>query len=394
VGINGLKSTILAAAMVVATAACSVAIIGARAEEKSTSHVKIELWHGHFNRSGGAFHDWDKSKEQMVPGLCARCHGATSLPEYLKEGKTAATALVKNAFACTNCHADMVTYERHAVTSVKFASGASVDSGNSDNNLCMTCHQGRESTASVTKAIAGKDPDKPDPALGFIHVHYLPAGATQYGTQVKIAYEYPGKAYAGRFAHVASVSGCVGCHEAHTGEVRIDRCGGCHDGVATIADVANIRMTSNGDFDGNGKEEGIGKEIANLQRELYAAIQTYAINVGGTPIAFTKAAYPYWHADKNGNGRIDPEEVEPANKYPAYTPRLMQAVYNYTFVLREPGAAYHNGRYALQVLYDSLESLAASGKAGVDMKGKTRPDIVASPACAEAKQGGPAGSSC
>ena len=67
-------------------------------------------------------------------------------------------------------------------------------------------------------------------------------------------------------------------------------------------------------------------------------------NAGGTPIAFTKAAYPYWHADTNGNGRIDPEEVKSAeNKYPAYTPRLLQAVYNYTFALRDGGAAYHNG---------------------------------------------------
>ena len=72
-------------------------------------------------------------------------------------------------------------------------------------------------------------------------------------------------------------------------------------------------------------------------------------------------------------GRIDPEEVKPSNKYPAYTPRLLQAVYNYTFALRDPGAAYHNGPYVIQLLYDSLESLAASGKAGVDMKGKVRP---------------------
>jgi hypothetical protein len=39
----------------------------------------------------------------------------------------------------------------------------------------------------------------------------------------------------------------------------------------------------------------------------------------------------------------------------------------------DPGAAYHNGRYAGQLLYDSLDSLAASGNAGVDMRGKERP---------------------
>jgi hypothetical protein len=51
----------------------------------------------------------------------------------------------------------------------------------------------------------------------------------------------------------------------------------------------------------------------------------------------------------------------------------LQAVYNYTYALRDPGAAYHNGRSTLQLLYDSLESLAASGKAGAEMRGKVRP---------------------
>jgi hypothetical protein len=341
------------------------------AEDKPETGVKLEFWQGHFNRSGGAFHDWDKEKE--VAGVCARCHGANSLPEYLKEGKTAAAPHVKNGFACTNCHADMLTYARHAVSKVTFASGVVVDTGNNDSNLCMTCHQGRESTDSVNKVIAGLPADTPDAKIGFVHVHYYPAGATMYGTQAKVAYEYPGKTYAGRFAHMPNVSSCTGCHQPHTGELKVDRCGGCHDGIKTVADVANIRMASVGDFDGNGKQEGLGREIENLKTELYAAIQTYSRTVGGTTIAFTKAAYPYWYADSNANGRIDPEEVKPANKYPAYTPLLLQATYNYTFVLRDPGAAYHNGRYALQLLYDSLESLAASGNAGVDMKGKVRP---------------------
>jgi hypothetical protein len=129
-------------------------------------------------------------------------------------------------------------------------------------------------------------------------------------------------------------------------------------------------MSSRG---GNGTEEGIAREVANLHRELYAAIQQYARTVGGSAIAFTPEAFPYWHMDTNGNGKIDPEELRPANRYPAYTPRLMQAVFNYTFVLRDPGAPYHNGRYTLQLLYDSLESLEASGEAGVNMRGKVRP---------------------
>jgi len=110
-----------------------------------------------------------------------------------------------------------------------------------------------------------------------------------------------------------------------------------------------------------------------MQKELYAAILTYSKSVGGTPIAFTTALFPYWYMDTNGNGRIDPEEIKMSNKYIAYTPRLLEAVYNYTFSVRDPGGAYHNGRYILQLLYDSLDSLAQSGKAGVNMTGKVRP---------------------
>ncbi|HXX07296.1 MAG TPA: polyheme membrane-associated cytochrome C [Pseudolabrys sp.] len=340
-------------------------------DERTEAGVPLEFWKGHFDRGSGAFHDWDKEKE--IPAVCARCHSANGVPEYLREGKNAPAQHVKNGFACTNCHADLLTYARYVVPKVTFPGGSTIDSGSNDSNLCMTCHQGRESTASVNKAIAGLNPDTPDPKLNFLHVHYFPAGATRFGTEVKVAYEYDGKKYVGRFTHMPNVSSCTDCHQPHAGELKIDRCGGCHDGIKTAADLTNIRVSSRGDFDGNGKEEGLAREIANLQAELYGAIQTYAKTVGGKPIAFTKVAFPYWYADTNANGRIDLEEVNPANKYTAYTPRLLQATYNYTFSLRDPGGAYHNGRYVLQLLYDSLESLAASGKAGVQMGGKVRP---------------------
>jgi len=153
-------------------------------DEKTEVGIRLEFWKGHFDRGSQPFHDWDKEKE--IPAVCARCHGANSLPEYLKEGKNTPAPHVKNGFACTNCHADLLTYARHNVPKVTFPSGVTVDSGNNDSNLCMTCHQGRESTASVNKAIAGLALDTPDPKLNFLHVHYYPAGATMYGTEAKV----------------------------------------------------------------------------------------------------------------------------------------------------------------------------------------------------------------
>ena len=360
----------IATAVAIAAACATKSTSPERKAESKLPGARIQMGVGHFNRDAKPFHYWDKQKE--IPAVCARCHAAAGVPEYLREGKNAPAPHVKNAFACTNCHADMLTYERHKVVKVTFASGLTADSGDNNTNLCMTCHQGRESTASVNKAIAGLAMDTPNPKLAFVHVHYLPVGASVYGTQAKVAYEYAGKTYAGRYDHVPGMNTCTACHEAHGGELLVEKCGACHQGVRSVADVAAIRM-SKGDYDGNGREEGIGREIANLKTELYAAIQRYARAVGGSAVAFSPDAHPYWYTDVNGNGRVDPEELNPGNGYKAYTPRLLQAIYNYSFALREPGAAYHNGRYAAQVLHDSLESLAQSGKAGVNMSGKVRP---------------------
>jgi len=334
---------ILAAAL----AGCMAPALAQHAPSKG---ARIEMGVGHFNRDGKAFHYWDKEKE--IPALCARCHAASGIPQYLNEGKNTPAPHVKNAYACTNCHADMLSYARHKVEKVTFPSGITLDSGHGDTNLCMTCHQGRESTASVSKSIAGLAPDTPDPKLAFVHVHYFPAGAMRYGTEAKVGYEYEGKSYAGRFAHVPGMDTCTACHEPHGGHLLEEKCGTCHK---------------------DGKPEARAQAIRAQMTELYAAIQQYARNVGGSSIAFSPAAFPYWYTDTNGNGKVDPDEINPKNGYKAYTPRLSQAVYNYTFVLRDPGAGYHNGRYAQQLLYDTLESLAQSGKGGVDMKGRARP---------------------
>ncbi|MDO6388154.1 hypothetical protein [Uliginosibacterium sp. 31-12] len=322
------------------------------AAQSKPAGARIEMGVGHFNRDGKAFHYWDQAAE--IPAGCARCHAAQGVPEYLANGKNAPAKQVKNAYACTNCHADMLSYERHKVSKVTFASGLEVDAGLNDANLCMTCHQGRESTASVNKAIAGKVLDTPDPALAFIHVHYFPAGATLFGTQAKVAYEFAGKTYDGRYKHPKQLDNCLACHDPHSGHAKVEKCDSCHtDKGDRIADYRS--------------------ELKQSMDALYAGIQQYAIKVGGVPLAYSSKASPYWYTDSNGNGVVDDDELKPTNSYKAYTPRLLQAVFNYTFLLRDPGAAFHNRSYAGQIVHDSLESLAVSGQAGVNMKGRTRP---------------------
>jgi len=96
-----------------------------------------------------------------------------------------------------------------------------------------------------------------------------------------------------------------------------------------------------------------------LHAKLYQAIQRYAAQVSGAPIGYAPGRHPYFFYDKDGDGQISGEESVAANRYAHWTPRLLKAAYNYQVVTKDSGAYTHNPTYALQLLYDSLESLSA-----------------------------------
>jgi hypothetical protein len=107
-----------------------------------------------------------------------------------------------------------------------------------------------------------------------------------------------------------------------------------------------------------------------MQEQVYRAMQAYASQVAGTPLVYVNR-FPYFLADANGNGQADEDEINPGNRYAAWTPRLLRAGYNYHFSLQDRGNYAHNGRYVLQLLYDSLDDLGA--RVSVDMEGPLRP---------------------
>jgi hypothetical protein len=307
---------------------------------------------GHFAGSEEAFRHWDEDGE--VSASCAKCHSATGLPTFLKEGVNTSQPLA-SGFLCTTCHDAVPEFTRYVVEAVEFPSGAELDTGDPDSNLCLNCHQGRQSTVSVNAHIGDAEADTVSDKLGFRNVHYFAAGATLFGTEAKGAYEYDGKAYLGRFPHVGNFDTCIECHSTHELDVKMDACGTCHSG---IEEAHEIRM-SDTDFDGDGDvEEGIAEEIATLQEALYAAMQTYATDVAGTGIAYNAHRYPYWF-------------TEDGERYATWTPRLLRAAYNYQYAAKDPGAFAHNGKYLVQVLYDSLADLGTA--VAVDMTGMVRP---------------------
>ena len=324
---------------------------------------------GHFAGSEEAFRHWDEEGE--VPGTCVKCHTGVGLPMFLKNAATIAVPPT-NGLNCSTCHNDLSAFTRYEVGAVKFPSGATlIFAEKDDSNLCINCHQGRESTVSVNSAIkaAAVGDDEVSDALRFRDSHYFAAGSTLFGTLAKGMYEYEGQEYNGRNMHVPGFDTCEGCHDAHALNVKVDGCKACHTQVQSEEDLTKIRMTP-GDFDGDGDEtEGMAGEIQTMTEKLYTAIQAYSQDVVGTPLAYDPGQYPYFFTDTNGNGVVDEDEANRDNAYASWTPKLLRAAYNYQYVQKDPGAFAHNGQYILQVLYDSLVEI------GGDTAGLTRPAV-------------------
>lgn len=324
---------------------------------------------GHFAASGEPWRHWDEDGE--VEASCSKCHSAEGLPTFLTTGGDAYPQPVASGLNCASCHDDLSTFTRYVSEQVEFPSGSVVSFENTEANLCLNCHQGRQSGPGVEARIvsSGAGDDEVSEALSFTNPHYFAAGATLFGTEVKGAYEFVGQAYNGRFMHVPGFQACIECHDTHQLRPKVESCDTCH-GISSEEQLHDIRMTAV-DFDGDGDTStGIAVEVMNVNDAIYAAIQAYAAEEIGVPIAFESHTYPYWFIDSNGDGVADPDEANFGNQYNAWTPRLLRAAYNYTWALKDPGSYAHNGLYMLQVLYDTLQDI------GGDITAMTRPEVT------------------
>src|ERR1041385_2776952 len=189
---------------------------------------------GHFAGNTMPFRDWDAEGE--VPYGCVKCHTPGGLPEFVKNGGTTVVSPsgstlttgvsampISNGFMCSTCLDEANWPNRYAIASVTFPSGKTVSYGGKDadgnfvaddSNLCITCHQGRESTASVNAALRNKDADTVDPKISFKNIHYFAAGATLFGNDVQGAYQYEGKEYVGQNTQ-HPLNKCKDCHDVH-----------------------------------------------------------------------------------------------------------------------------------------------------------------------------------
>jgi len=325
-----------------------------------------DLWasSGHADKTAEAFNHWNDEEEDPdgIPTSCAKCHSTPGFLDFLGEDGTAFGVVdnpteIGTVIECIACHNDTAS----SLTSVTFPSGEAIG-GIADEARCMQCHQGNSSTPDVDDAIAEADlvdDDTVDEDLGFINIHYYAAAATLYGNVAMGGYQYEGKAYDAKFAHVEEFDTCIRCHDPHSLEVKITSCTTCHTNVVDENDLHDIRTVGSlVDYDGDGNTtEGIYYEIVGLRDKLYSAIQGYATSVVGTGIVYDSQTYPYFFIDTDGDGIADSEEINYGNRYATWTVRLVKAAYNYQVSLKDPGAYAHGGKYIIELIYDSIEDL-------------------------------------
>jgi hypothetical protein len=307
-----------------------------------------------------------------VPTTCAKCHSTPGYQDFLGANDSevfkvdaAVPASDAQGIQCVACHNPAATN----LNSVPFPGFETDEAGEpvpfviegfGDSSRCLVCHQGRESKASVDAQIARFGAEDPDVVVapitedgeevrfGFRNIHYYAAAATLFGTQVKGGYEYDGKIYDGKFQHVEGRDTCIGCHDPHSLQVKVEECAACHgEGVTAEGGLQNIRepQASAWDYDGDGdNEEGMFYEIQGLQEALLAGIQEYAATTAGAEMTYEADRHPYFLGSDG-------------SAYANWTPRLLKAAYNYQVSLKDPGAFAHGNKYIIQLLYDSIEDL-------------------------------------
>ncbi len=170
----------------------------------------------HSQAEAEAFKHWDADGE--IPTSCATCHSTTGYQDFLgadgsEAGKVDKAQPIGQVVTCEACHNPTAT----ALSAVTFPSGVEI-TGLGGEARCMVCHQGRESKVSVDKkletykatdpSVADKVPapvkniDGTESPMGFTNIHYKAAAASLYGGQVMGGYQYDGKSYDFKNAHV------------------------------------------------------------------------------------------------------------------------------------------------------------------------------------------------
>ncbi len=333
-----------------------------KSSSEPVEQISAKWWgSAHADIQAEAFTHWNDDEPAEVPTYCAMCHSGQGFIDYIGQDGSAAfsvdePAAIESVISCEVCHNE----QAENLNTVSFPSGAEV-AFNVNDALCATCHSGTDAGSTVVEASSGFGDDEIVPDGSFITPHYAFASATWLGSEGNAGYEYAQKEYVGRFEHAVGVQTCTQCHDAHslhmnTTQTGTDLCATCHSNVSDYSDYRDISF-SGVDYDNDETVEGLYHEIAGVRETLYQGMQKYATEVLGESIGWLDQ-YPYLFKDTDSDGIIAEEEAVFSNAYAVYSPRLMRTAFNYQFSLKDPAGYVHNGKYILQLLFDSIEDLA------------------------------------
>ena len=325
-----------------------------------------QMWRndsGHFDAGAEAFRHWDGAEEGgeinqgEVDVACARCHSPGGFDFWAEYGiDITIPQPVGDGFRCQQCHVEDADFKGTPavkyIDRVEFPSGVEIvnNPGNPDTSfVCMSCHKGRESGATLEDDIQTRLNDgNPNTNPRFRNLHYLAAGATLYGDQAMVGYQYPGMTYATKWNHFESIGNpggnspgaqCKFCHLTdHTFLPQATAfCANCHGAIPLEA----YRINRASDYDGDGNTtEHLKDELSGLAAKLWTAMANYeSATLGGTLTQLP--GYPYYSAT-------------------FWDAKLARAIFNYNYWSKEPGAWAHNTDYMAQLLYDSLVDVGGS----------------------------------
>jgi hypothetical protein len=343
----------------------------------------------------------NKSLPSLVNNYqCFQCHHGLGTVDYMKDrqGTSNAQVLWGDAnITCLTCHDTheegaagynvripvKLSYNSRFVDAVKnprgginkFMDGTEIPAEVGTGNLCLFCHQGRESGLTVYLGIQSKvnpytNPDQViDPAgISFINPHYLDGGSILWSRN---AWEYifeggtaPQEYSTGISAH--QMQNCAGCHMAepnaenteggHTWKAKLETCQECHGSFITkFEDIPAI-----GDYDGDGEVKTAFEEIGTLNDPilgdsgLFGQLKAALAEKG---IYYNPDSYPYFFNATGG-------------QYRAWTSNQLSAAFNLAWGYKAGNCVpYHNVYYGAQILQDSLKAL------GKDTSAYFRPPI-------------------
>lgn len=321
-------------------------------------------WWGsaHADVESEAFTHWNEDEPAEVPVSCAKCHSGQGFLDYLgQDGSTALVvdqpAAVESIISCEVCHNE----QTESLDRVLLPSGNEV-ALDANNALCAACHSGTNTGSAVVAAVNGYTDDEIVPDGSFINPYYAFAALAWLGSEGSGGYEYEQKEYVGIFEHATGVQTCTQCHDAHslhmnTASDDSNLCSACHSNVTGYTDYRDVTVDEI-DYDGDGTVEGLYHEIEGVRAVLLSGMQQYTLNELGEQIGWFNQ-YPYLFKDTDKNGEISQEEAVFSNSYPSFTPRLMRTSFNLQFSLKDPAGYVHNGKYILQLLFDSIEDLSS-----------------------------------